>query len=192
MTKATGGTTATTAGGAMHPADSHDLIRVQGARVNNLKDVSLEMPEAPADGVHRSLGLGQELARVRHDRGRVAADDQRDLQLVRAGVHAVDGAARCRRARRADHRDPRRPRADGSQHPLDRRHGTDANAMLRILFSRLGEPHIGSPQAYSFNVPSVSGAGCRHRREGGEDGPKEGELLDHSAGCVPAVTGVGR
>ena len=57
----------------VHDADSHDLIRVQGARENNLKDVSVELPEAPADGVHRRLRLGQELAGVRHDRRRVAA-----------------------------------------------------------------------------------------------------------------------
>ncbi len=107
---------------AMHAADSHDLIRVHGARENNLKDVSVETPEAPADGVHRRLGLGQELAGVRHDRRGVAAADQRDLQRVRAGLHADAGAARRRRPRRADDRDHRRPGADGCRPPLDGRH----------------------------------------------------------------------
>ena len=79
-------------------------------------------PEAPADGVHRRLRLGQELAGVRHDRRGVAAADQRDLQRLRAGLHADAGAARGRRARRADDRDHRRPGADGRQRPLHGRH----------------------------------------------------------------------
>ena len=79
-------------------------------------------PEAPADGVHRRFGLGQELARVRHDRRRVAAADQRDLQRLRAGLHADAGPARRRLARGADDRDHPRPGADGRQRPLDRRH----------------------------------------------------------------------
>ena len=79
-------------------------------------------PEAPADGVHRRLRLGQELAGVRHDRRGVAAADQRDLQRLRAGLHADAGAARGRRARRADDRDHRRPAADGRRRPLHGRH----------------------------------------------------------------------
>ena len=79
-------------------------------------------PEAPADGVHRRLRLGQELAGVRHDRRGVAAADQRDLQRLRAGLHADAGAARGRRARRADDRDHRRPGADGRRRPLHGRH----------------------------------------------------------------------
>ena len=79
-------------------------------------------PEAPADGVHRRLRLGQELAGVRHDRRGVAADDQRDLQRVRAGLHADAGAARGRPARGPDDGDHRRPGADGRQPALHRRH----------------------------------------------------------------------
>ena len=107
---------------AQHAADTHDLIRVQGARENNLKDVSVELPEAPADGLHGRLRLGQELAGVRHDRRRVAADDQRDLQRLRAGLHADPGAARGRRTRGPDDGDHRRPGADGRQPALHRRH----------------------------------------------------------------------
>ena len=79
-------------------------------------------PEAPADRLHRRVRLGQELAGVRHDRRRVAADDQRDLQRVRAGLHADTGAAGGRPPRRPDHRDHRRPGADGRQPALHRRH----------------------------------------------------------------------
>ena len=79
-------------------------------------------PEAPADGVHRRLRLGQELAGVRHDRRGVAAADQRDLQRLRAGLHADPGAAGCRPAGGADDGDQHRPGADGRQRPLHRRH----------------------------------------------------------------------
>ena len=79
-------------------------------------------PEAPADGVHRRLRLGQELAGVRHHRRRVAADDQRDLQRVRAGLHAEPGPPGGRPARGPDDGDHRRPGADGRQPPLHGRH----------------------------------------------------------------------
>ena len=78
--------------------------------------------EAPADGVHRRLGFGQEFAGVRHHRGRVAAPDQRDLQRFRTGLHADAGAARGRCAGRADHGHHRRPGAHGRQRPHDLRH----------------------------------------------------------------------
>ena len=107
---------------ALHAADSHDLIRVQGARVNNLKDVDVEIPKRRLTRVHRRLRVGQELAGLRHDRRRVAADDQRDVQRLRAGLHAHDGPARRRRPGRADDGDHRRPGTDGRQHPLDGRH----------------------------------------------------------------------
>ena len=79
-------------------------------------------PEAPADGVHRRLRLGQELAGVRHHRRGVAADDQRDLQRLRAGLHADAGPAGRRRPGRADDGDHHRPGADGGQRPLHGRH----------------------------------------------------------------------
>ena len=77
-----------------HRADSHDLIRVHGARVNNLKDVSVEIPKRRLTVFTGVSGLGQELAGLRHHRRGVAAADQRDLQRVRAGLHADAGAAR--------------------------------------------------------------------------------------------------
>ena len=107
---------------APHDADSHDLIRVHGRAGEQPQGHQRRDPQAPADGVHRRLRLGQELAGVRHDRRRVAADDQRDLQRVRAGLHADAGAARGRPARGPDDGDHRRPGADGRQPPLHRRH----------------------------------------------------------------------
>ncbi|CAA9512774.1 MAG: Excinuclease ABC subunit A paralog of unknown function, partial [uncultured Solirubrobacterales bacterium] len=79
-------------------------------------------PEAPADGVHRSLRLGQELAGLRHDRRGVAAADQRDLRRLCAGLHADAGPPRGRRARRPDDRDRRRPGAHRCRSPLHGRH----------------------------------------------------------------------
>ena len=79
-------------------------------------------PEAPADRVHRGLRLRQELARVRHDRRRVAAADQRDLQRLRAGLHADAGTPGRRRPRRADDGDHRRSGANGIQPAFHRRH----------------------------------------------------------------------
>ena len=77
-------------------------------------------PEAPADGVHRRLRFGQELTGLRHDRRGVTAADQRDLQHVRAGLHADAVPAGGRRPRRPDDRDHRRPGADGRQRSLHR------------------------------------------------------------------------
>ena len=71
-----------------HAADSHDLIRVQGARENNLKDISVELPKRRLTVFTGVSGLRQELAGLRDHRRRVAADDQRDLQRLRAGLHA--------------------------------------------------------------------------------------------------------
>ena len=105
-----------------HAADSHDLIRVHGARENNLKDVNVELPKRRLTVFTGVSGSGQELAGLRHDRRRVAAADQRDLQRVRAGLHADPGPTRRRRARRPDDGDHRRPGADGRRPPLHRRH----------------------------------------------------------------------
>ena len=109
--------------GTQHPADRHDLIRVQGARREQPEGRQRRDPQAAADRVHRRLGIGQVVAGVRHHRGGVAAADQRDLQRVRAGIHADAGPARGRRPGRADDRDHRRPGAHGRQLPLDGRHG---------------------------------------------------------------------
>ena len=147
-------------------------------------------PEAPADRVHRRVRLGQELAGVRHDRRGVAAADQRDLQRLRAGLHADAGAARGRRARRADDRDHRRPGADGRRPRSTVGTATDANAMLRILFSRLGKPHIGSPNAFSFNVPSVRASGGITVERGGKTQSKKA-TFNRLGGMCPRCEGRG-
>ncbi|HEX9999453.1 MAG TPA: excinuclease ABC subunit UvrA [Actinoplanes sp.] len=152
----------------MHAADSHDLIRVQGARVNNLKDVSVELPKRRLTVFTGVSGSGKSSLVF----NTIAAESQRMINetysaflqgfmptLARPEVDLMDGLTT------AIIVDPQRMGADPRSTVGT---ATDANAMLRILFSRLGKPHIGSPQAFSFNVASISGAGAVTLERGGQ------------------------
>ena len=145
---------------ARHGADSHDLIRVHGARVNNLRDVSIEIPKRRLTAFTGVSGSGKSSLVF----GTIAAESQRLINetysafvqgfmptLARPEVDVLDGLTT------AIIVDQERM---GSDPRSTVGTATDANAMLRILFSRLGKPHIGSPQAFSFNVASISGAGA--------------------------------
>ncbi len=144
---------------APQAADSHDLIRVHGARVNNLKDVSIEIPKRRLTAFTGVSGSGKSSLVF----GTIAAESQRLINetysafvqgfmptLARPEVDVLDGLTT------AISVDQERMGADPRSTVGT---ATDANAMLRILFSRLGKPHIGSPAAFSFNVASVSGSG---------------------------------
>jgi excinuclease UvrABC ATPase subunit len=143
-----------------HAADSHDLIRVHGARVNNLKDVSVELPKRRLTVFTGVSGSGKSSLVF----STIAAESQRMINetysafvqgfmptLARPEVDVLDGLTT------AIIVDQERM---GSDPRSTVGTATDANAMLRILFSRLGKPYIGSPQAFSFNVASISGAGA--------------------------------
>src|SRR5215470_10678537 len=143
-----------------HAADTHDLIRVQGARVNNLKDVSVELPKRRLTVFTGVSGSGK--SSLVFDT--IAAESQRLINetysafvqgfmptLARPDVDVLAGLTT------AIIVDQQRMGADPRSTVGT---ATDTNAMLRILFSRLGTPHIGSPKAFSFNVPSVKGAGA--------------------------------
>jgi len=145
---------------ALQAADSHDMIRVHGARVNNLKDVSVEIPKRRLTAFTGVSGSGKSSLVF----GTIAAESQRLINetysafvqgfmptLARPDVDVLDGLTT------AIIVDQERMGADVRSTVGT---ATDANAMLRILFSRLGQPHIGSPQAFSFNVGSISGAGA--------------------------------
>jgi excinuclease UvrABC ATPase subunit len=145
---------------APHEADSHELIRVRGARVNNLKDVSVEIPKRRLTVFTGVSGSGK--SSLVFDT--IAAESQRLINetysafvqgfmptLARPEVDVLDGLTTAIIV--DQERMGANPRSTVGT-------ATDANAMLRILFSRLGSPHIGSPNAYSFNVPSVKGAGA--------------------------------
>ncbi len=144
---------------ARHDADSHELIRVKGARQNNLKDISVELPKRRLTVFTGVSGSGKSSLVF----GTIAAESQRLINetysaflqgfmptVARPEVDVLDGlttAILVDQERMGS--DPRSTVGTA----------TDANAMLRILFSRLGKPHIGSPQAFSFNVASVTASG---------------------------------
>ncbi|MFF3125119.1 ATP-binding cassette domain-containing protein [Streptomyces sp. NPDC057908] len=145
---------------ALHVADSHDLIRVHGARENNLKDVSIEIPKRRLTVFTGVSGSGK--SSLVFDT--IAAESQRMINetysafvqgfmptLARPEVDVLDGLTT------AIIVDQQRMGADPRSTVGT---ATDANAMLRILFSRLGKPHIGPPSAYAFNVPSVRASGA--------------------------------
>ncbi|CAA9376020.1 MAG: Excinuclease ABC subunit A paralog of unknown function, partial [uncultured Rubrobacteraceae bacterium] len=147
-------------------------------------------PEAPADGVHRRLGLRQELPRVQHDRRGVPADDQRDLQRVRAGVHADAGAPGGRPARGADHGDHRRPGADGGRPPLD---GGDGHGRQRAAADPV-QPARAAAHRPARRVRLQRPVGPRerrdHRRARRQDQDREGDVQPHGR-HVPALRGPG-
>ncbi|MCX5448517.1 excinuclease ABC subunit UvrA [Streptomyces libani] len=143
-----------------HVADRHDLIRVHGARVNNLQDVSIEIPKRRLTVFTGVSGSGKS-SLVFHT---IAAESQRLINetysafvqgfmptLARPEVDVLDGLTT------AIIVDQQRLGADPRSTVGT---ATDANAMLRILFSRLGQPHIGSPHAFAFNVPTVRASGA--------------------------------
>ncbi|SDI27229.1 ATP-binding cassette domain-containing protein [Nonomuraea jiangxiensis] len=144
---------------ALHVADSHDMIRVHGARENNLKDISVEIPKRRLTVFTGVSGSGK--SSLVFDT--IAADSQRLINetysafvqgfmptLARPEVDVLEGLTT------AIIVDQQRMGADPRSTVGT---ATDVNAMLRILFSRLGQPHIGSPNAFSFNVPSVRASG---------------------------------
>ncbi|MEV6331518.1 excinuclease ABC subunit UvrA [Streptomyces sp. NPDC051909] len=150
-----------------HAADSHDLIRVHGARENNLKDVSIEIPKRRLTVFTGVSGSGK--SSLVFDT--IAAESQRLINetysafvqgfmpsLARPEVDVLDGLTTAITV--DQQRMGGNPRSTVGT-------ATDANAMLRILFSRLGEPHIGGPKAFSFNVASISGAGAVTVEKGG-------------------------
>ncbi|MCC7076860.1 MAG: excinuclease ABC subunit UvrA [Acidimicrobiia bacterium] len=174
-----------------HPADSHDRIRVLGARVNNLKDVSVEIPKRRLTVFTGISGSGKSSLVF----GTIAAESQRLINetystfvqgfmpaLARPEVDLLDGlttAIIVDQERMGAH-----PRSTVGT-------ATDAHAMLRILFSRIGKPHIGSSNAFSFNVASVSAAGAIRIEKGGET-KTERRTFSRTGGMCPRCEGLGR
>ncbi|HEY9311355.1 excinuclease ABC subunit UvrA [Williamsia sp.] len=174
----------------LHIADSHDLIRVQGARVNNLKDISVEIPKRRLTVFTGVSGSGKSSLVF----STIAAESQRMINetysafvqgfmptLARPEVDVLDGLTT------AIIVDQQRMGADPRSTVGT---ATDANAMLRILFSRIGKPHIGSPQAFSFNVASISGAGAVTIERGGRE-TKERRSFSITGGMCPRCEGRG-
>ncbi|KAA0082064.1 excinuclease ABC subunit UvrA [Mycolicibacterium sp. P9-64] len=175
---------------AAHHADGHDLIRVHGGRENNLKDISVELPKRRLTVFTGVSGSGK--SSLVFDT--IAAESQRLINetysafvqgfmpnLARPDVDVLEGLTTAiivgQERMGAD------PRSTVGT-------ATDTGAMLRILFSRLGKPHIGSPQAFSFNVASISGAGAVTMERAGRT-VKERRDFNIVGGMCPRCEGRG-
>ena len=173
-----------------HPADTHDLIRVQGARENNLKNISVDIPKRRLTVFTGVSGSGKSSLVF----GTIAAESQRMINetysafvqgfmptLDRPEVDVLEGLTT------AIIVDQERMGANARSTVGT---ATDANAMLRILFSRLGQPYIGSPNAFSFNTATVSGAGAITMEKGGET-MTEKRSFSRTGGMCPRCEGMG-
>jgi excinuclease UvrABC ATPase subunit len=174
-----------------HAADSHDLIRVQGARVNNLKDISVELPKRRLTVFTGVSGSGKSSLVF----ATIAAESQRMINetystfvqgfmptLSRPEVDVLDGLTT------AIIVDQERMGANVRSTVGT---ATDANAMLRVLFSRLGQPHIGSSNAFSFNVPSARGGGAITIDRGASKARTESRTFTITGGMCPRCEGIG-
>ncbi len=173
-----------------HGADSHDQIRVHGARVNNLRNISVEIPKRRLTVFTGVSGSGKSSLVF----GTIAAESQRMINetysafvqgfmptLARPDVDVLEGLTTAILV------DQERMGGDARSTVGT---ATDANAMLRILFSRLGKPYIGSPQAFSFNVASISGAGAVTLQRGGTT-TRERRSFSITGGMCPRCEGRG-
>src|SRR6478609_190987 len=175
---------------APHDADSHDLIRVHGARVNNLKDISVEIPKRRLTAFTGVSGSGKSSLVF----STIAAESQRLINetyssfvqgfmptLARPEVDVLEGLTTAIIV--DQERMGSNPRSTVGT-------ATDADAMLRILFSRLAQPRIGPPNAFSFNVASVRGAGAITIEKG--DGKRtERREFSRAGGMCPRCEGMG-
>ncbi len=176
---------------APHAGDSHEAIRVRGARVNNLKDVSVELPKRRLTVFTGVSGSGKSSLVF----GTIAAESQRLINetysafvqgfmptLARPEVDMLDGLTTAILV------DQQRMGGDARSTVGT---ATDANAMLRILFSRLGKPQIGSPSAYAFNVPSVRASGAITVERGAGKTQTKKATFNRLGGMCPRCEGRG-
>ncbi|MFM2437630.1 MAG: hypothetical protein RLZ55_441, partial [Actinomycetota bacterium] len=175
-------------------ADTHDLIRVQGARENNLKNISVELPKRRVTVFTGVSGSGKSSLVF----ATIAAESQRLINetysaflqgfmpsLARPDVDVLEGLTTAILV------DQERMGAN-SRSTVGT--VTDANAMLRVLFSRIGQPHVGPPQAFSFNVPSVTASGTMTIDKGGQDGKATTvrRTFTQTGGMCPRCEGMGQ
>ena len=173
-----------------HVADSHELIRVVGARENNLKNVDVDIPKRRLTVFTGVSGSGKSslvFATIANESQRLINETYPTFvqqfmgQLNRPEVDALENISP------AIVVDQERMGANARSTVGT---ATDAHAMLRLLFSRLGQPHVGSPQAFSFNVPSVSGAGAVTLEKGGKK-IKERRSFEITGGMCARCEGLG-
>ncbi|MGC0239007.1 ATP-binding cassette domain-containing protein [Arthrobacter nitrophenolicus] len=175
----------------MHVADTHDTIRVQGARENNLKDVSLELPKRRLTVFTGVSGSGKSSLVF----ATIAAESQRLINetysafvqgfmpsLARPDVDRLEGLTTAIIV--DQERMGANPRSTVGT-------ATDANAMLRILFSRLGKPYVGPPTAFSFNVPTRKASGVMSTEKGGRVEKSVVQQVTYLGGMCPHCEGMG-
>ncbi|MEE3127682.1 MAG: excinuclease ABC subunit UvrA [Actinomycetota bacterium] len=174
-----------------HPADSHDLIRVVGARENNLKDVSVDLPKRRLTVFTGVSGSGKSSLVF----GTVAAESQRLINetyssfvqgfmpsLARPDVDVLEGLTTAIIV--DQERMGANPRSTVGT-------ATDAHAMLRILYSRIGDPYVGPPTAYSFNVPTRKAGGVMTTEKGGRVEKRVVKQEVYLGGMCPRCDGTG-
>ncbi|WP_338538124.1 excinuclease ABC subunit UvrA [Janibacter terrae] len=175
-----------------HDADSHDLIRVQGARENNLKDISVDLPKRRLTVFTGVSGSGKSSLVF----GTIAAESRRLIDetysaflqgfmpsLARPDVDHLEGLTTAIIV--DQERMGANPRSTVGT-------ATDANAMLRILFSRLGDPHVGPPTAFSFNVPTRRASGSMTTEKSGHTERKTVKQAVYLGGMCPRCEGMGQ
>lgn len=175
-----------------HAADTHEMIRVVGARENNLKDVSVEIPKRRLTVFTGVSGSGKSSLVF----ATIAAESQRMINetysafvqgfmptLARPDVDHLEGLTTAIIV--DQERMGANPRSTVGT-------ATDANAMLRILFSRLGKPYVGPPTAYSFNVPTRKASGVMTTEKGGRTERRVAKQEVYLGGMCPRCEGMGR
>ncbi|HYH71781.1 MAG TPA: excinuclease ABC subunit UvrA, partial [Nocardioides sp.] len=175
-----------------HPADDHDLIRVEGARENNLKNVSVDLPKRRLTVFTGISGSGKSSLVF----ATIAAESQRMINetysafvqgfmpsLARPDVDHLEGLTTAIIV--DQERMGANPRSTVGT-------ATDANAMLRILFSRLGDPYVGPPTAYSFNVPTRKASGMMTTEKGGRTERRIAKQEVYLGGMCPRCEGMGK
>src|SRR3954462_7438212 len=172
-------------------ADRHDLIRVHGARENNLKDVSIQIPKRRLTVFTGVSGSGKSSLVF----STIAAESQRLINetystfvqgfmptLARPDVDLLEGLTTAIIV--DQERMGANPRSTVGT-------ATDANAMLRILFSRIGKPHIGPPTAFAFNVPTRTASGVMKTEKGGREERTVVRDAVYQGGMCPRCEGMG-
>ncbi|PKW27587.1 ATP-binding cassette domain-containing protein [Phycicoccus duodecadis] len=175
----------------VHPADAHDLIRVRGARENTLRDIDLDLPKRRLTVFTGVSGSGKSSLVF----ATLAAESQRMINetysaflqgfmpsLARPDVDRLEGLTTAIIV--DQERMGANPRSTVGT-------ATDANAMLRILFSRLGEPHIGPPTAFAFNVPTRVASGVMKTDKGGREERTVVRGAVYQGGMCPRCEGMG-
>ena len=174
-----------------HVADTHDLISVQGARGNNLKDISLEIPKRRLTVFTGVSGSGKSSLVF----GTIAAESQRMINETYSAF--VQGFMPSLARPEVDHLEGLTTAIIVDQERMGANPrstvgtATDANAMLRILFSRLGKPYVGPPTAYSFNVPTMKASGVAQTEKAGRTEKKVVKDVVYLGGMCPRCEGMG-